>query len=132
MVGQQVYLLGEKLCTDCLYDCYQASEDMDVKQRHTWDQVDVFVHRVQHDEVEIVMMAAGLAESAKQKRFLWINHVVVHVSVHDKIKSPSPTHRILSLTHGASARCIADNIEQQHPETPRWYRCACLGHHSTC
>ena len=50
----QTPLLGEKLRADCLYDCGQASEDVDVKQRHARDQVEVFVHRIQHDEVEIV------------------------------------------------------------------------------
>jgi hypothetical protein len=46
--------LGEKLRADCLHDCGQAGEDVNVKQRHARDQVKVFVHRIQHDEVEIV------------------------------------------------------------------------------
>jgi uncharacterized protein YwlG (UPF0340 family) len=50
----QTPLLGEKLRADCLYDCGQASEGVNVKQRHARDQVEVFVHRIQHDEVEIV------------------------------------------------------------------------------
>ena len=48
----QTPLLGEKLRADCLNDCGQVSEN--VKQRHARDQVEVFVHRIQHDEVEIV------------------------------------------------------------------------------
>jgi hypothetical protein len=50
----QTPLLGEKLRADCLYDCGQASEDVNVKQRHARDQVEVFIHRIHHDEVEIV------------------------------------------------------------------------------
>jgi hypothetical protein len=50
----QTPLLGEKLRADCLYDCRQASEDVNVEQRHARNQVEVFVHRIHHDEVEIV------------------------------------------------------------------------------
>ena len=50
----QTPLLGEKLRADCLYDCGQASKDVNVKQQHARDQVEVFVHRIHHDEVEIV------------------------------------------------------------------------------
>jgi hypothetical protein len=50
----QTPLLGEKLRADCLNHCGQASEDVNVKQRHARYQVEVFVHRIQHDEVEIV------------------------------------------------------------------------------
>ena len=46
--------LGEKLRADCLHDCGQASEGVNVKQRHARDQVEVFIHRIYHDEVEIV------------------------------------------------------------------------------
>jgi hypothetical protein len=49
----QTPLLGEKLRADCLYDGGHASE-VKVKQRHARDQVEVFVHRIQHDDVEIV------------------------------------------------------------------------------
>lgn len=50
----QTPLLGDQLRADCLYDCSQASKDVNVKQRHVRDQVKVFVHRIQHDDVEIV------------------------------------------------------------------------------
>jgi hypothetical protein len=50
----QTPLLGEKLRADCLYDCGQASEDVTVKQQDARNQVEVFVHRIQYDEVEIV------------------------------------------------------------------------------
>ena len=50
----QTPLLGERLRADCLYDCDQPSEDVNVKQRHARDQVEVFVHRIYHDQVEIV------------------------------------------------------------------------------
>ena len=50
----QTPLLGEKLRADCLYDCGQASEDVNMRQRHARDEVEVFIHRIYHDEVEIV------------------------------------------------------------------------------
>jgi hypothetical protein len=50
----QTPLLGEKLRADCLYDCSQTSGDVKVKQRYARDQVKIFVHRIQHDKVEIV------------------------------------------------------------------------------
>jgi hypothetical protein len=50
----QTPLLGEKLRADCLYDQGQVSRHVNVKQRHARDQVEVFVYRIQHDEVEIM------------------------------------------------------------------------------
>jgi hypothetical protein len=50
----QTPLLGDQLRADCLHECGQVGEHVNVKQRHVRDQVKVFVHRIQHDEVEIV------------------------------------------------------------------------------
>jgi hypothetical protein len=50
----QTPLLRETLRADCLYDRGQTGEDVNVKQRYSRDQVEVFVHRIQHYEVKIV------------------------------------------------------------------------------
>lgn len=57
----QTPLLGDQLRAVCLDDYGQASEGVKVKRRHVRDQVKVFVHRIHHDDVEIV------AEIPKQR-----------------------------------------------------------------
>jgi hypothetical protein len=65
----QTPLLGDQLRADCLYDCGQPSDDVDVKRRHARDQVEIFVHRIQHDEVEIVAEIPKQSVSCRAWRY---------------------------------------------------------------
>jgi hypothetical protein len=50
----QTPLLGDQLRADCLYGRSQPCKHVTVKWRHARDQVEVCVHRIQHDYVEVV------------------------------------------------------------------------------